>query len=143
MPGTMRSEQCGSDNEISATVPGEAAWSEDAHRQGGLLGITGPYVYEAAGCQIHVAKPHQIPELWTEYLSGALTNYRRFGVESVLEFDTVLPGRSTSWFFAAVDTSGAVIGGMRVQGPYLYAEESHAMTEWAGRAGDPSNSSGD
>lgn len=99
------------------------------------LGSGGPYTYTAAGYEIHVAKPQLSPDLWTEYLSGALTSYRRFGVESVLEYDSVVAGDSTSWFFAAVGTGGVVLGGMRVQGPYSYAEQAHALTEWAGRDG--------
>lgn len=99
------------------------------------LATGGPYCYSAAGYEIHVAKPQQSRDIWTEYLSGALTSYRRFGVQSVLEYDSVVPGDSTSWFFAAVGTGGAVLGGMRVQGPYDWAEQAHALSEWAGQDG--------
>lgn len=95
----------------------------------------GPFHYAAAGCEIQVSTPERDRDLWHQYLDGALANYRRYGVESVLEYETVRPGGSTTMFFAAVDPCGAVIGGMRVQGPYTNPEQAHALTEWAGRAG--------
>ena len=97
--------------------------------------LDGPFRYAAAGCEIRVSTPARDRDLWHEYLDGALANYLRYGVESVLEYKTVRPGRTTTMFFAAVDPSGAVIGGMRVQGPYSDPGQAHALTEWAGRPG--------
>ena len=95
--------------------------------------LDGPFRYAAAGCEIRVSTPARDRDLWHEYLDGALANYLRYGVESVLEYKTVRPGRTTTMFFAAVDPSGTVIGGMRVQGPYSDPGQAHALTEWAGR----------
>ncbi len=83
-----------------------------------------------------VATPDQEPELWAEYLDGALTSYRRYGVAEALEYDTVRDGHTTALFFAALDDAGAVIGGVRVQGPHGIPADSHVMVEWAGRDGE-------
>lgn len=96
---------------------------------------TGPFSYRAAGCEFSVATPRSHPELWREYLDGAVANYRRFRVEHVVEYESVLSGDSTSLFFAAVNQSGRVVGGMRAQGPYRSAKQAHALAEWAGAAG--------
>ena len=97
--------------------------------------LDGPFRYSAGGCEIHVSTPERDRSLWHQYLGGALENYLRYGVESVLEYDRVLPGDTTTMFFAAVDPAGAVVGGMRVQGPYTVPEQAHALVEWAGRPG--------
>lgn len=89
----------------------------------------------SSGCRFVVARPSRQPQLWLTYLDGARRSYRRYGVESVLEYDAVADGAATALFFAALDSSGAVVGGMRVQGPYSDADQAHAVTEWAGRAG--------
>lgn len=118
--GRMTATECGRYSLASAT--------------GGDM-LDGPFRYAAAGCEFHVTTPDRDRDLWYRYLGGALANYRRFGVESVLEYAKVEPGDTTSLFFAAVDPRGEVVGGMRVQGRYGFAEEAHALTEWTGRPG--------
>ncbi len=86
-------------------------------------------------CRIVVTMPPVSPVLWQEYLDGALANYRKHGVDSVLDYEQVRDGQSTSLFFAAVAADGCVVGGMRAQGPYVSAEQSHAVAEWAGEPG--------
>lgn len=73
--------------------------------------------------------------MWDEFLHGALRSYTKFGVQRVLEYDEVRTGRSTSLFFTIVDGHDHVIGGVRVQGPYLDADQSHALVEWDGAPG--------
>ena len=97
--------------------------------------LVAQYVDRGSGHRILVSRPDDQPDLWLAYLAGARTSYRRHDVESVLEYDDVVDGRSTALFFAAVDRSRRVVAGMRVQGPYLHPDESHAVTEWAGRPG--------
>ncbi|MET3804071.1 hypothetical protein ABIB25_001057 [Nakamurella sp. UYEF19] len=82
-----------------------------------------------------VARPADAPDLWTTYLDGAMASYAAHGVESVLEYESVVDGHSTALFFAAIDPAGRVAGGMRVQGRYSAADEAHALVEWAGRPG--------
>lgn len=95
----------------------------------------GSYYDPSAGCHFLVARPSAQPDLWTAYLEGARTSYRRFGVERVLEYEKTRDGKSTTLFFAAVDHDGQVAGGMRVQGPYLHPDQAHAVAEWAGHDG--------
>jgi hypothetical protein len=95
----------------------------------------GSYFDPFSECNFVIARPSEQPELWMAYLGGARTSYRRFGVERVLEYDKTRDGRSTALFFAALDSDGQVAGGMRSQGPYLYAGQAHALVEWAGRDG--------
>ena len=95
----------------------------------------GGYYDPSSECYFVVARPSVQPDLWMAYLGGARTCYRRFGVERVLEYDRVRDGKSTALFFAALDADGHIAGGMRAQGPYLHADQAHALLEWAGRSG--------
>ena len=97
--------------------------------------VTAVYDDPSSGCLFVAATPPHQPELWLAYLDGARRSYRKHGVESVLEYDTVADGATTSLFFAAINRSGSVVGGMRVQGPHTHADHTHAVSEWAGRAG--------
>jgi hypothetical protein len=85
---------------------------------------------EATGCWITASTPGAEPELWEQYLEGALNSYRRHGLEWVLDIDAVRDGAGTALFFAAVDPAGRVVGGTRVVGPLGSPEESHALEEW-------------
>jgi hypothetical protein len=86
-------------------------------------------------CTFVVARPADERDLWADYLHGALHSYRKHGVETVLELDHIRSGDSTALFFAAVDTRGDVVAGVRAVGPLGDADDSHAATEWAGRPG--------
>lgn len=86
-------------------------------------------------CRFIVTTPRKYPRLWGEYLTGAVENYRHYGVEDVLEYDEIADGRTTSLFFSALDGVGRVVAGVRVQGPYTYADEAHAVQEWTGHPG--------
>jgi hypothetical protein len=83
------------------------------------------------GSEFVVARPCQQPRLWLSYLEGARASYRKYDVESVLEYDRIRDGSSTALFFAALRPDGQVTGGMRVQGPYESADQAHAVEEWA------------
>lgn len=93
------------------------------------------YPEATTGCTFVIARPADAPFLWREYLRGAFETYSRFGVEAVLDLDAVQDGSTTSFFFAALDDLGNVVGGTRVQGPYRFAYEAHAMAEWNERSG--------
>jgi hypothetical protein len=92
---------------------------------------------EATGCWIAASTPQAEPELWHQYLDGALRSYRRHGLEWVLDPDAVRDGADTTLFFAAVDPAGRVVGGTRVVGPLQAPEDSHALEEWSGSPGRP------
>jgi hypothetical protein len=82
-----------------------------------------------------VARPAAQPELWAAYLDGARVSYAQHGVESAVDYDRVRDGATTSLFVAAVESAGRVVGGFRVQGPYLRVAQAAALREWAGREG--------
>lgn len=90
---------------------------------------------QATGCWIAASTPEAEPDLWEQYLDGALHSYRRHGLEWVLDLDAVRDGTDTALFFAAVDPEGRVVGGARVVGPLRSPEDSHALEEWNGSPG--------
>ncbi|MCV7381544.1 hypothetical protein BST11_21400 [Mycobacterium alsense] len=92
---------------------------------------------EATGCWIAASTPEAEPELWEQYLDGALHSYSRHGLEWVLDLDAIRDGADTTMFFAAVDPRGRVVGGTRVVGPLRAPEDSHALEEWDGSPGRP------
>ncbi|RRQ27243.1 hypothetical protein DK926_14090 [Rhodococcus sp. Eu-32] len=79
--------------------------------------------------------PLDDPDLWSEYLRGAHISYAKHGVEVVLDADSRHLASETALFFVSIDGTGAVVGGVRGQGAYTSADQSHAMTEWAGNIG--------
>ncbi|HTY35185.1 hypothetical protein [Mycobacterium sp.] len=100
----------------------------------GLEGSSG-WRDEATGCWVTASTPQAEPDLWEQYLEGALHSYRRHGLEWVLDVDSVRDGGDTALFFAAIDPKGRVVGGTRVVGPLRAPEESHALEEWNGNPG--------
>ncbi|MGX9790534.1 hypothetical protein [Mycobacterium sp. MMS18-G62] len=88
-----------------------------------------------AECTVVMSQPLVNRDLWHEFLRGADRSYRRHGVERVLDIAAIRDGEDTSLFWAIVDTSGRVVGGLRAKGPLNCADESHAVIEWAGQPG--------
>lgn len=82
-------------------------------------------------CTLVVSTPRAEPELWSDFIAGALCSYRKHGVERAIDPSTLADPDSTSLFLTAIDDTGRVVGGVRAQGPYADAEESHAVVEWA------------
>lgn len=94
------------------------------------------YTELQTGCRFVYATPQAQPALWEEYLAGAITSYGRYGVESVLEYDTIRDGATTTLFIVAQAPDGTVVGGMRAQGRYASPAQAHALVEWAGQPGE-------
>jgi len=88
-----------------------------------------------AECTLVMSQPSIDHELWLEYLRGAERSYRKHGVERALDVPAIRSGHDTIMFWATIDTSGRVIGGVRAKGPLRSPEDSHAVLEWAGRPG--------
>lgn len=88
-----------------------------------------------SGCTFFVATPDARPALWDRYLCGALESYRHYGVESALEFEGILDGRSTALFFLGIDPEGAAVAGVRMQGRYSDVDESRGVADWDGHPG--------
>lgn len=82
-----------------------------------------------------VATPASAPQLWINYLDGARKSYASHGVSMALEYDEVIGGECTSLFYAVVDETDTVLGGVRAKGPYRDPHDSHALLEWAGQPG--------
>jgi hypothetical protein len=87
------------------------------------------------GCTLMVSRPLTEPDLWAEYVEGAQRSYRVHGVERAIDMADIRQAEDTALFFAAVDETGRVVGGVRAKGPYRSADEAHAVVEWAGQPG--------
>ncbi|SNT08986.1 hypothetical protein SAMN05421642_10962 [Rhodococcoides kyotonense] len=79
--------------------------------------------------------PYDDPDLWFEYLRGAHISYAKHGVEVAVDQDADRIASETALFFVSIDRTGDVVGGVRGQGAYRSAQQSHALTEWAGNPG--------
>ncbi|MEV0945523.1 hypothetical protein [Rhodococcus sp. NPDC049939] len=88
-------------------------------------------------CRFVVARPAEEWTLWAAYLNGAVAAYRRYGAEKALDLDRIRDGSSTALFFAAIEANGSVVAGVRVHGPYEFADQAHAITEWGTDPGAP------
>ncbi|MBM7415239.1 MULTISPECIES: hypothetical protein [Nocardiaceae] len=81
-------------------------------------------------CTVVATSPTSRPDLWHRYLEGARISYERHDVSVALEYDTIRDGRNTTIFLCALDASGRMLAGIRVQGPYEHARQTHADLEW-------------
>ncbi|SNT01926.1 hypothetical protein [Rhodococcoides kyotonense] len=81
-------------------------------------------------CTVLATTPSRRPDLWRDFVEGARESYSHFGVEKALEYERIADGSSTSLFFAKLDSTGELCGGLRVQGPYSYPHQTHADLEW-------------
>ncbi|MBX7430544.1 hypothetical protein JDV09_00250 [Mycobacterium sp. Y57] len=88
-----------------------------------------------AECTLVMSRPALDRDLWLDYLRGADRSYRKHGVQRALDIDAIRDGHDTAIFWAILDTSGLVIGGVRAKGPLRCADNSHAVVEWDGRPG--------
>jgi hypothetical protein len=86
-------------------------------------------------CTIVFARPTIERDLWMDYVRGAYQNYRKHGVEKVLDMDALRNGADTILFAACINEAGRVVGGLRARGPYQSADECHALLEWNGQPG--------
>jgi len=87
------------------------------------------------GCTIVVSTPAADPELWADFVDGAVQTYHKHGIERALDMDSLLDEANTQLFHVAVNDRGKVLGGIRAKGPLESAEESHAIEEWADQPG--------
>lgn len=84
-------------------------------------------------CRLVLSQPANDPELWSKYCDGAARRYRQSGIETTLDSEEVRTGGDTLMYFCAVDGEERVLGGLRAIGPLGSADESHALSEWAGQ----------
>ncbi|MEO3781903.1 hypothetical protein ABGB12_01125 [Actinocorallia sp. B10E7] len=102
------------------------------------VGIEAAFRDAASGCVFQVGDPRTRPELWDRFLRGALAAYRRFGVESALEYQAIRDGGTTSCFIVGLDPDGEAMAGVRILWPYHGLDEVHALRAWAARPGEQS-----
>lgn len=88
-----------------------------------------------AECTLVLSQPSLDRELWRDYLSGAERSYRKHGVEAALDVPAIRNGADTIAFWATIDSTGRIVGGVRAKGPLRDADDSHATIEWAGQPG--------
>jgi hypothetical protein len=81
-----------------------------------------------------VSQPSADPELWAEYVAGAVRSYRKRGVECALDVEALQTGDDTIMFSAVVDDAGQAVGGLRAIA-LRSADDSHAVEEWDGQPG--------
>src|SRR5579875_1990636 len=82
--------------------------------------VTTPrFVDQVTGVRFEFHAPFARPDLWDQYLEGALATYRAYGVEAALEFDEIRSGLSTTLFVVGVSSDGEVVAGARFLGPIL------------------------
>jgi hypothetical protein len=86
-------------------------------------------------CTLVVSQPSADPDLWSKFLAGAYRSYRKHGVLSALNVESLRNGADTIMFTAVIDDAGEVVGGLRARGPLQSADDSHAVVEWAGQTG--------
>ncbi len=99
---------------------------------------TSPRWWDAESeCTLVLAQPRTEPELWDEYVDGAVHSYQKYGAQDALDMDQLRCGEDTILFFAAIDAEGHVVAGLRAKGPLTSADDSHAVVEWAGQPGLP------
>ncbi|MDP9165845.1 MAG: hypothetical protein M3O32_07270 [Actinomycetota bacterium] len=90
----------------------------------------------ASECTVTMATPEAAPDLFAEYHEGAVASYARFGVGDALDSDTARCAADTVLFWTIADVDGRVVGGVRAKGPLGSPQDSHAVVEWAGKAGE-------
>ena len=86
-------------------------------------------------CTLVVSCPSADPGLWREYSIGVQRSYSKHGVECALDLDALRSGADTVMFFVVIDDAGRIVAGVRAKGPLQSADDSHAVVEWAGQAG--------
>jgi len=87
------------------------------------------------GATLVLSQPAVDPDLWAEFSLGAQRSYTKHGVECALDVDALRSGADTIMFFAMIDDAGRIVGGLRAKGPLRWADDSHAVVEWAGQPG--------
>ncbi|MFC4375621.1 hypothetical protein ACFO5K_16090 [Nocardia halotolerans] len=88
------------------------------------------------GCTAELSSPADRPATWRRYTEGALKVYRHYGVESALDYQAMRSGLSTTMFLVVTDAGGAVVGGLRAQGPHPTVEEVDGFGPWRATAGE-------
>lgn len=112
------------------TIPHQDAVTQTLH-----MPASASWYDSDTDCTIVMSQPQSEQNLWAEYLTGAQRSYHKYGADAALDWDEIADGTGTALFFAAIDGSGKVVGGVRAKEPYRNADQSHAVLEWEGQPG--------
>lgn len=72
-----------------------------------------------AECTLVITKPSDDSDLWQEYLAGAERTYRRHGAGAAFDGEAIGRSSATTAFWALLDSTGQVVGGVRANQPEL------------------------
>jgi hypothetical protein len=97
----------------------------------GIDGVLMSWWDPEAECTLVIAKPSDDSDLWQEYLAGGERTYRRHGVGAAFDGEAISRSGATTAFWALLDSTGQVVGGVRAVGPLTSPDDSHAIVEWA------------
>jgi molybdopterin/thiamine biosynthesis adenylyltransferase len=100
--------------------------------------MSGPPVRFGAGfddrttrLRFEVHHPQERPDLWSKYLDGAESRYRKHGLAPIFDRQALETGAGVSLFWVGFDESGRLVAGTRFHGPLDSAASSGALEEMA------------
>src|SRR5580658_320843 len=83
------------------------------------------------GLRFEVHHPQERPDLWSKYLDGAESRYRKHGLEPIFDRAALETGAGVSLFWVGFDENGGLAAGMRFHGPLDSTAGSDALKEMA------------
>src|SRR5580700_2719073 len=86
---------------------------------------------ESIGLQFEVHHPRARPDVWAEYLTGAIEIYEKHGVGEAIRRAHLEDGDGVSMFFVGRRADGKVAAGVRCHGPLDRLEDSQSLREMA------------
>ncbi len=84
-----------------------------------------------AGMRMMLCTPEEHPEEWAIYLDQAEESYGTHGVELAVRREQLAVESCAGFWHIEERATGAVIGGMRLHGPYPSVEEAWGLQEFA------------
>jgi molybdopterin/thiamine biosynthesis adenylyltransferase len=83
------------------------------------------------GLRFEVHHPQERPDLWSKYLDGAESRYRKHGLAPIFDRQALETGAGVSLFWVGFDEVGRLVAGTRFHGPLDSAAGSGALEEMA------------
>ncbi len=84
-------------------------------------------------CTLVMSTPGAEPELWDDFIDGALYSYREHGAERAIDEDVLRDPAMTSLFLTALDSTGTVVvGGCAPRVPTVRSKSR--TPSWSGTA---------
>ena len=83
------------------------------------------------GLRFEVHHPQERPDLWSKYLDGAESRYRKHGLAPIFDRRALETGAGVSLFWVGFDEGGRLVAGTRFHGPLDSVASSGALEEMA------------